>query len=85
MHQPAVLTVLVLEALCYCGAASSAVIVWRLAIIVSNNTSGNDDLCRSLNTTVYYRPRSVSMFGVVSIKQRSLPTPPKTPPYYHTT
>ena len=33
MHQPAVMTVLVLEALCYCGAASSAAIVWRLAIM----------------------------------------------------
>ena len=33
MHQSAVMTVLVLEALCYCGAASSAAIVWRLAIM----------------------------------------------------
>ena len=34
MHQPVVLTALVLEALCYCGAASSAAIVRKLAIIV---------------------------------------------------
>ena len=33
MHQLAVMTVSVLEALCYCGAASSAAIVWRLAIM----------------------------------------------------
>ena len=33
-------------------------------------------------TIIYYRPRSVSMFGVVSINQRSLPTPSKTPHYY---
>ena len=33
MHQPAAMTVLMLEGLCYCGAASSAVIVWRLAIM----------------------------------------------------